>query len=145
LFKTSNPTEKELHLGTLEEAVMRVMWRVGRARVHDVKRELNRPLAYTTVMTTLDRLFRKRLVAREKPDRAFIYSPALSEQELRSRRTGAILRGLCTAPTPLREALISYLVQPESEYEPGVLDKLELKIQEARAAATSRADASPSN
>jgi predicted transcriptional regulator len=142
VFKTSNTIETGLHLGVLEQAVMNVMWRVGKACVNDVKRELGRPLAYTTVMTTLDRLFRKRLVAREKPDRAFIYSAAVSEQEFISRRTHAILHSLFTSSPHLPEVFISYLLDPQSEYDPRVLDMLEMKIKEARAAAHVRTEIS---
>jgi hypothetical protein len=52
-------------LGHLEVTVMEILWRRGQSNVHDVVAELGRPLAYTTVMTTLDRLYKKGLLDRQ--------------------------------------------------------------------------------
>ena len=46
-------------LGPLEIRVMEVLWTAGQSSVRDVVEKLERKLAYTTVMTTLDRLFKK--------------------------------------------------------------------------------------
>ncbi|HWG37851.1 MAG TPA: BlaI/MecI/CopY family transcriptional regulator, partial [Terriglobales bacterium] len=62
-------------LGPLESGVMEVLWSHGASNVRMVAQRLPRPLAYTTVMTTLDRLYKKGLLMREKQERAFIYSP----------------------------------------------------------------------
>ena len=73
LFKGRSPVPQPL--GPLEVTVMEILWARGESNVRDVVDRLDRPLAYTTVMTTLDRLFKKGLLARRKSDRAFIYSP----------------------------------------------------------------------
>jgi predicted transcriptional regulator len=67
-------------LGDLERAVMDVLWdRVEPATVRDVGDALSdRELAYTTVMTVLDRLTAKRFVTRERIGRAWSYRPAAS-------------------------------------------------------------------
>jgi predicted transcriptional regulator len=67
-------------LGDLERAVMDVLWeRDEPASARDVARELaGRDLAYTTVMTVLDRLAKKGFVARERTGRAWQYTPAAS-------------------------------------------------------------------
>jgi predicted transcriptional regulator len=57
-------------LGPLEIAVMEILWVQGESNVHDVVEKLGRPLAYTTVMTTLDRLYKKGLLSRHKSERA---------------------------------------------------------------------------
>src|SRR5438128_8928980 len=49
-------------LGPLEITVMEILWQRGESNVRDVAEKLDRPLAYTTVMTTLDRLFKKGLL-----------------------------------------------------------------------------------
>jgi predicted transcriptional regulator len=69
-------------LGDLERAVMDVLWdRAGPATVRDVADALaGRELAYTTVMTVLDRLATKRLVTRERVGRAWSYRPAASRE-----------------------------------------------------------------
>ena len=46
-------------LGPLERAVMDTMWRGGELTVREVQAELSSPVAYTTVMTVLDRLAKK--------------------------------------------------------------------------------------
>ena len=61
-------------LGQREREVLSVLWSQGSANVQQVAERLSTVLAYTTVMTTLDRLFKKGLLQREKKDRAFIYS-----------------------------------------------------------------------
>lgn len=71
-------------LPELELEVMKVLWRCDAATVADVQEELKpaRPLAYTTVMTVLDRLARKGAVDRDKQGRGYLYRPTVSEQEV---------------------------------------------------------------
>lgn len=79
-------------LGELEEAVMDVLWgSIAPLNVREVQARLDRELAYTTVMTTLDRLFRKGLLEREKEGQAFLYHPALSRGDLRRRMMAGLL------------------------------------------------------
>ena len=71
-------------LGDLEAAVMDVMWRRKTpATVRDVLEQLNkrRQLAYTTVMTVMDNLFNKGLLARTMVGRAWLYEPVLTRAE----------------------------------------------------------------
>jgi predicted transcriptional regulator len=65
-------------LGELERAVMDVLWERGApATVREVVEALDgRELAYTTVMTVLDRLAGKGMVDRERTGRAWSYRPA---------------------------------------------------------------------
>ncbi|MFY1695911.1 MULTISPECIES: BlaI/MecI/CopY family transcriptional regulator [unclassified Solwaraspora] len=72
-------------LGDLERAVMDVLWdrdpAAGPATVRDVAEALQeRDLAYTTVMTVLDRLAGKGMVSRERAGRAWQYQPAASRE-----------------------------------------------------------------
>lgn len=73
-------------LTPLELAIMKSLWQRQDALVRDVQRDLlpTRPLAYTTVMTVLDRLFKKGLVRRRKKSRAHLYEPTVSESEARA-------------------------------------------------------------
>ena len=69
----------------LELLCLNVLWSLGQGSVKDV-RELvapSRPLAYTTVMTVLDRLARRGIVTRRKAGRAFVYAPAVSRDAMR--------------------------------------------------------------
>jgi predicted transcriptional regulator len=79
--RTSRPTL----LGDLEELVMEVMWREGPATVREMGRRLGRRRAYTTVMTTLDRLHRKGLLARDKEGNAFRYRAAVTRDAFHRR------------------------------------------------------------
>jgi predicted transcriptional regulator len=69
-------------LGDLERAVMDVLWDRGApATVREVADALDgRELAYTTVMTVLDRLAGKDMVTRERAGRAWSYRPAASRE-----------------------------------------------------------------
>lgn len=74
-------------LGSLEYAVMRDLWHRFPASVGDVLQRINThrdddPLAYTTVMTVLSRLYDKGLVDREKLGRGYSYRPRFTEAEL---------------------------------------------------------------
>lgn len=69
----------------LEFDCLKVLWTLGEGNVRDVRLALteNRNLAYTTVLTVLDRLARKGRVARRKVGRSFVYVPVLSREVLR--------------------------------------------------------------
>lgn len=92
-------------LGALESAVMAVAWGACPLSVRDVVDALaDRGLAYTTVMTTLDRLYKKGLLLREKRGQAFWYRPAMERSVYERRLVTAVLEGL---PTSSQEALLS--------------------------------------
>ena len=80
-------------LGPLELSVMEVVWQIGSCSVRDVVQNLDRDLAYTTVMTTMDRLFKKGLLDRSKCDRAFLYSAHVSKDSWERQRTDDLLAG----------------------------------------------------
>jgi predicted transcriptional regulator len=68
----------------LEMLCLKVLWALGEGSVGDVRRVLagQRPLAYTTVMTLLERLVRKGTAARRKAGRAFLYTPQVSREAM---------------------------------------------------------------
>ena len=72
-------------LGELEQRVMDVLW--GASQPMSVRAVLNvlleeKQLAYTTVMTVLDRLAKKGIVSREREGRQWIYTPARGRASL---------------------------------------------------------------
>lgn len=74
---TAHDPHVEGLLGDLEQAVMEIVWDRGEANVHDVQDALaERQLAYTTVMTVMNRLAAKGVLEREKRGRAFVYRAA---------------------------------------------------------------------
>lgn len=124
--------EEGLTLGSLEFELMQILWEHGDGNVRDVVRRLSRPLAYTTVMTTLDRLFKKGCLRRRKTQRAFVYSPRFSQQEWERRRANHLVAGFLEGPRPSRELLLSCLLEAVGEHDSALLDKLEKKIRARR-------------
>jgi predicted transcriptional regulator len=131
IHRRVNP-DQSLALGTLEFELMEILWSNGASSVPDVVPRLSRPLAYTTVMTTLDRLFKKGLLDRYKSDRAFVYSPSFSRQEWERRRAGNLVAGFLSGPNPSRELLLSCLLDAVGEHDASLLDDLEKKIRTRR-------------
>ncbi|MFG2045214.1 BlaI/MecI/CopY family transcriptional regulator [Dactylosporangium sp. NPDC048998] len=80
--------------GDLEAALMELLWRRERpTTVREAMSELtwHRDLAYTTVMTVLDTLYRKGWLTREPDGRAYRYSPALTRDEYVARTMHDVL------------------------------------------------------
>jgi predicted transcriptional regulator len=108
---------------------MEILWTRGESNVREVVDRLGRPLAYTTVMTTLDRLYKKGLLVRRKSDRAFIYSPSLNRAEWDQKRAGDFVAGFLSADEPSRNLLVSCLVEAVGRQDESLLDELEQKIK----------------
>ncbi len=82
----------ENRLTRYELELMDVLWELEEGTVQEVCDKLDRPLAYTTVMTTLSLLeAKKRVLERRKCGRAFVYRPRVSREEV-SRSMIADLR-----------------------------------------------------
>ncbi len=79
----------------LELACLKALWSLREGNVKDVQQVVaqTRPLAYTTIMTVLDRLVRKGKLARRKEGRAFVYSPVASRDSLRRAAIQELLDG----------------------------------------------------
>lgn len=77
---------KLLELAPLELECMTTLWRLQEGTVREIRDALaaRRPRAYTTIMTIMDRLARKQIVARHRVGRAWSYQANLSRQEARS-------------------------------------------------------------
>lgn len=133
------PTANRWQLGVLEQDAMEVLWRQQRSSVREVMAGLERPLAYTTVMTTLDRLYKKGLLRREKAERAFLYAPVLSRRQWQRRRAAEFLESFFTGPA--REALVSSLVDAVEQFDAELLDELTRKIQAKRQELAGRREA----
>jgi predicted transcriptional regulator len=67
--------------GDLQAEVMAALWRLGEAKVDDVRAELSSDLAYTTVHTVLKRLMDRGLVERTTDERGLVYRASLDEAE----------------------------------------------------------------
>ena len=74
--------------------VMEVVWSGGESTVRRVQAALPRPVAYTTVMTTLDRLFKKGFVTRTRVGRAFLYCAAHTREQTEAAVASGMVSGL---------------------------------------------------
>lgn len=119
-------------LGKLEIVVIEALWAIGDASVHDVLRKLDRPLAYTTVMTTLDRLFKKGLLNRRKSERAFRYTTKFTRTEWERKRAGDWFAHFLSRSPDSSDLLLSSLVDAVGEKDSTMLDELERKIVQKR-------------
>ncbi len=93
-------------LAQLEMDCMKVLWGRSAASVAQVRAALPRPLAYTTVMTVLDRMSVKGVVARRKHGRAYLYSAALPREAARARAVQQLISDLFDGDS---RALAQYL------------------------------------
>lgn len=110
-----------------------MLWDQGSASVLDVGKRLSTVLAYTTVMTTLDRLFKKGLLQREKKDRAFVYSTTLTRSEMECTYAADFIHRYFSDSSVRPDILVSSLVDAVHHYDTALLDELEARILIARA------------
>jgi len=127
-----NSRHISVRLGEREREVLEVLWSEGSATVQQVTERLRTSLAYTTVMTTLDRLFKKGLLLREKRDRAFLYRPALTPDALEHNRADAMVRRFFSDSQVNDDVLLSCLVDAVQSYDSELLCKLEEKVRLAK-------------
>jgi predicted transcriptional regulator len=112
---------------------METLWQRGKSTVRDVVVELDRSLAYTTVMTTLDRLYKKGLLERHEFQRAYSYWPRWTRQEWDQKRAGDLVNGFLAGPHPTSGSLlVSWLVDAVGEQDLALLDEMEAKIRMKR-------------
>lgn len=119
--------------GRLEDEVMQVLWRRDHdLPVRDVQRALARPIAYTTVMTTLDRLYKKGFATRRREGRSFRYTAAMAPHELRAAITSGVVSDLFTSG-PAAAPILSNLVDAVAAHDDRLLDELERLVRDKRA------------
>src|SRR5258705_8208132 len=118
-------------LGPLEQQVLQALWARGSATVRELLTDQKITQAYTTVMTTLDRLYKKQLLDRVSEGRAFRYSPRQTADEL--RRVAAVegIRQLL-ASGDASSLPLSYLVEALSAHDAQLLDELQVLVERKR-------------
>lgn len=104
-------------LGELETTIMRQIWDCGErgCLAADIQQTLNREetIALTTVLTTLDRLYDKGIVTREREGKAYRYQAALTEPELEQRIVKGVLNSLIAR---FPKAVATYFSEAEAEH-----------------------------
>lgn len=123
-------------LGPLERDVMKFVWNRfelgSEASVRDVYMAFDERLAYTTLMTTLDRLYKKGLLERRKDGRAFYYSPRQTSQEFSRNTARRLIDKLIGNNEHGVEPVLACIVDAVSDRDRELLDELDRLIDEKR-------------
>lgn len=119
-------------LGKLERAVMEEVWARGRASASDIYRAHGERTAYTTWMTTLDRLYKKGLLDREREGRAYLYTPRVTRDEFERGVAEDVLGGLLERATGGAEPLLACIVEAVGEHDRALLDDLQRLVEEKK-------------
>jgi predicted transcriptional regulator len=118
-------------LGPLERRLLETIWERGNATVRELVESGNTDLAYTTLMTTLDRLYKKNLLSRQPEGRAFRYTPKFTREEFDRQQAGKAFRQMLDA-SPASSLPLSYLVEIVSEHDAQLLDELSRLVESKR-------------
>lgn len=120
----------DIRLGRLELQIMNVVWKMGRATVHDIKETLGkgRKPAYTTIATMLRHIEAKGYIAHDVDHRTYVYRPTVSQADARKRILGDILDRLFEGSPAL---LMNSLVEQDRISEEELL-QIEKLIEEAK-------------
>ncbi len=120
---------KDKTLSELQMAIMRVLWELQEASVSEVHNTLiqqNRELAPTTVSTMLSRLEKRGLISHRTESRQYIYSPQVSETEVRRSMVRDLVGRLFQGDVA---AMVSHLVK-ESDIADDDLENIKSLIDE---------------
>ncbi len=118
-------------LGPLESEIMEVVWDQGEVTVRDVHRaiEQHRPIAYTTVMTTLGRLSDKGFLKRLEAQPAHHYSPLVTRDQYAKRTVKSVVDWLVHHfPDPA----VSYFIDRVEKQDDQVVERLRQAIEERK-------------
>ena len=116
------------HLTRLELEIMHVLWETGAANVQTVQQQLKRELAYTTVQTMLNILYRKGKVKRTLKDRAYFYKPVVSRDQVVSHTVSDMVDRLFGGSA---ESLVMSLVETK-HLTPEKLDRLNKLLKKSQ-------------
>jgi predicted transcriptional regulator len=111
---------------------MKEIWRNQEMSVRQMTGVLNNRVAYTTVMTTLDRLYKKELVNRRKEGRAFLYSARFSPEELERNMAADVISDLLDAENESVKPILACMVDAVSDRDRQLLDELERLVRQKR-------------
>lgn len=120
-----------VHLGPLERELLEWLWTRGDAATVRDACAAFAPHAYTTLMTTLDRLHRKEVLERHRRGRAFAYRPRWSRTQWISERASREFGDLLASGAG-REAILSHFVNAVGRQDARMLDELDSLVQAER-------------
>lgn len=128
--------DKSHHLGDLQYAIMRVLWKEGEASAGRVLEALPKKhrRAPTTIATMLTKMERKGVVEHRVEGRVFVYRPTVSREDVHRSMVGDLMERLFEGDVT---ALVSHLLS-EGEVEADELARLSRLIAEHKKAEARR-------
>lgn len=119
------------YLGELELAILEELWSHGALDAKATHRIIGarRGIGLNTVQSTLERLFRKQLLAREKISHAYVYRPALERETLMERLIEHVVE---TFSQGRPEPMLTAFVDLAAKVDDANLSRLERLIAERR-------------
>jgi predicted transcriptional regulator len=126
-----------MRLGELETAVLERLWADGPADVKSVHQAIgaSRRITLNTVQSTMERLYRKRLLARDKVSHAYVYRPQVTRQDLVAAAVNEVIERLGQGRTaPVLSAFVDVAARAGSDS----LARLEKLVAERRASGKKR-------
>ncbi|HUQ86292.1 MAG TPA: BlaI/MecI/CopY family transcriptional regulator [Vicinamibacterales bacterium] len=128
----NSTTQLESAYGPLEMKVLEALWTLDAPScVRDLQPQFP-GVAYTTLMTTLDRLFRKGTLTRAKSGRAFYYRPKSSKAGLISELAGSTFATLLPGDAASVRPILSLFVDTVGDRDQALLDELEALVKARR-------------
>jgi predicted transcriptional regulator len=118
-------------LGPLERRIHHAVWMRGTATVREVLEDGTIWQTYSTIMTTMDRLFRKGLLGRVLEGKAFRYTARCSPEEMERVATMNGVRQLLESEYVSLH--LSYFVEAISARDEKLLDELQTLVERQRA------------
>jgi predicted transcriptional regulator len=131
-------------LGPFEQQLLQKLWSQGSATVRELLADGKIHQAYTTVMTTVDRLYKKGLLDRVPEGRAFRYTPRHTHEELQRVTAVESIRQLLGS-ADASSLPLSYLVEALSTHDAQLLDELQLLVERKRRELQNQETNNPAN
>ena len=122
---------KPPYLGELEMAVLEHLWSNGEFDAKGLHEVLGkaRGISHNTIQSTLERLFKKKLLARKKVSYAYVYQTAVARNELIGQMINDVVNTVSKDNT---DGMLAAFVDIAARTDAALLDKLEQLINEYR-------------
>ena len=120
-----------VELGPLEQRLLEAVWERGNGTVRELIESRTLNIAYTTAMTTLDRLYRKHLLTRVLEGRAFRYKPRFTREDMQRAEATRVIQELLRS-TSSRSLPLSFFVETVTEHDPQLLGELQRIVDQKR-------------
>jgi predicted transcriptional regulator len=119
------------YLGELEMAVLEYLWANGTFDANGVHAALGRSrgISHNTIQSTLERLYKKKLLTRQKVSRAYVYQTSVSRDELMGRMITDVVHTLVDDDA---DSMLAAFVDIAARSDEAHLDRLEELISEYR-------------